>query len=209
MQLLQRRNEQSQARLVDAWHPNFRDRERLPDTKVVRTYFFVNATAITVVLCLALVFWYQEYRINNLDRQVADWQSQIATNTKGAAEAVALSGKFAEETKKLAELDAFLQQRLTFPQFMLHLGSTLPSDLVIDAVEIRDSEAILRGTAAGSAVEATNRTFAYVELLQKDSYFRDVFETKDVKQDVKRDQSTGRVTFALTLRYKGGANKKP
>ena len=31
------------------------------------------------VLCLVLSFWYQEYRISALDRQVADWQSQIAT----------------------------------------------------------------------------------------------------------------------------------
>ena len=31
---------------VPAWHPNFRDYEKLPDVKVVRTAFFINAAAI-------------------------------------------------------------------------------------------------------------------------------------------------------------------
>ena len=80
MQFLQKKSEQSQAGLVPAWHPNFRNHERLPDTKVVRTFFFVNVTAITMVLSLVLLFVFQQLRINNLGRQVADWQANIATN---------------------------------------------------------------------------------------------------------------------------------
>ena len=207
MQFLQRRSEQSQARLVDAWHPNFRNRERLPDTKVVRTFFFVNVTAITVVLGLILAFWYQEYRIREMNRQLTGWQAQIARNQKSATEAVALSKKFAEEEGKIRELDAFLQQRLVLSQFLVRLGKSLPDNLVIDAVEIRDIGANLRGAAAGSPVEAVDRTTAYVELLQRDDYFKDLFETKDVIQDVKRDQSSGRVTFDLFLRFKVKAKK--
>ena len=37
------------------WHPNFRNYERLPDTKVVRTTFFVNTAAIAVTLMLVNV----------------------------------------------------------------------------------------------------------------------------------------------------------
>jgi hypothetical protein len=207
MQFLQRRSEQSQARLVDAWHPNFRNRERLPDTKVVRTFFFVNVTAITVVLGLILAFWYQEYRIREMNRQLTGWQAQIARNQKSATEAVALSKKFAGEEGKIRELDAFLQQRLVLSQFLVRLGKSLPDNLVIDAVEIRDIGANLRGAAAGSPVEAVDRTTAYVELLQQDDYFKDLFETKDVIQDVKRDQSSGRVTFDLFLRFKVKAKK--
>jgi hypothetical protein len=207
MQFLQRRSEQSQARLVDAWHPNFRNRERLPDTKVVRTFFFVNVTAITVVLGLILCFWYQEYRIREMNRQLTGWQAQIARNQKSATEAVALSKKFAGEEGKIRELDAFLQQRLVLSQFLVRLGKSLPDNLVIDAVEIRDIGANLRGAAAGSPVEAVDRTTAYVELLQQDDYFKDLFETKDVIQDVKRDQSSGRVTFDLFLRFKVKAKK--
>ena len=80
---------------------------------------------------------------------------------------------------------------------------------MINTVDIRENGLDLRGTAAGSPVEAAGRTQAYVELLQQDSYFKDIFETKDVKQDVRRDQSSGRVIFELSMRFKGDAKKKP
>jgi ABC-type uncharacterized transport system permease subunit len=207
MQFLRRRSDQSQTRLVDAWHPNFRNRDRLPDTKVVRTFFFVNITAVTVVLGLILCFWYQEYRIKEMNRQLAGWQAEIAKNQKSATEAVVLSRKFAEEDKKIRELDVFLQQRLVLSQFLVHLGKSLPVDMVIDSVEIRENGANLRGAAAGSPVEAAGRTTAYVELLQRDDYFKALFETKDIREDVKRDQSTGRVTFEVSMRLKGKAKK--
>ena len=40
----------SSAPQMPAWHPSFRNYERLPDIKVVRTVFFVNAVAIGSVL---------------------------------------------------------------------------------------------------------------------------------------------------------------
>ena len=188
--------------MVPAWHPNFRNHERLPDTKVVRTFFFVNVTAITVVLCLILLFCYQEFRINGLGRQVAEWQATIAKNQKSADEALALSRKFAVEEKKIRELDEFLKPRLVLSEFLLHLGSTLPADLVIDTVDARPDGVNLHGTAAGSPEEASGRTSAYVEQLRTDKYLERLFETKDVRQDVKRDQTSGRLTFDLLLRFK-------
>jgi hypothetical protein len=193
--------------MVDAWHPNFRNRERLPDTKVVRTFFFVNVTAITVVLGLILCFWYQEYRIRVMDRQLTVWQAQIAKNKKSAAEAGALSKRFAEDEKKIRELDAFLQQRFVLTQFLVHLGKSLPANLVIDAVEIHETGITLHGSVAGSPVEAVERTTAYVELLQRDDYFKGAFETKDVRPDVKRDQASGHVTFDLSMQFKMKAKK--
>jgi hypothetical protein len=42
------------ALVVPAWHPNLRIVEQLPDTKVVRTAFFVNGAAMLVAIALAL-----------------------------------------------------------------------------------------------------------------------------------------------------------
>ena len=202
MQFLQKRSEQSPVGLVPAWHPNFRNQDRLPDTKVVRTFFFVNVTGITVVLCLILLFCYQEYRINNLGHQVADWQALISKNKKSADEAVVLSRKFAEEEKKIRELQAFLKSRLDLPEFLQHLGSTLPEDILIDAVDYREGGVALRGTAAGSPEEASGRTSAYVEQLRQDKYIGGLFDSKDVRQNVTRDPSSVRMTFDLFLRFR-------
>jgi Tfp pilus assembly protein PilN len=209
MQFLRRKSDQAQAGQVDAWHPNFRNRERLPDTKVVRTFFFINATAIAVALGLILLLVSQEYAIKDLHQRIASAQGQIAANQKGASEAVLLKGKFAAEEKKIHELDAFLKQRLVVSQFMLHLGSTLPPNLVIDSVDIRDAGVTLRGTAAGAnPVEASGRTSAYVDLLHRDAYFKGLFGVKNMTlQDVRVDQNTGRVTFDMLLGFSKPAGK--
>lgn len=206
MRFLQRKSDQAQAGQIDAWHPNFRNRERLPDTKVVRTFFFINVTAIAVALGLVLLLVSQENVIRDLHQKIASAQGQIAANQKGAAQAVLLRGKFAVEERKIHALDAFLKQRLVLSQFMLHLGSTLPPNLGIDSVDIRDDGVTLRGTAAGAnPVEASGRTSAYVDLLHKDAYFKGLFGVKNMTlQDVRVDQNTGRVTFDMLL----GFNKK-
>ena len=198
---LRPRSDQTQAPLIPAWHPNLRNREQLPDTKVVRTLFFVNFVASMVAASLLLFFFYQEYRIKNLNHQVADWQTQIGTNKKSAAQAVMLSRKFADEERKINELNEFLRQRLVLSEFLLHLGSTLPAELAMDTVEVRANGVNLRGTASGSPEEASGRTLAYVEQIKQDKYFNGLFE--DVSQDVRRDQGNVRLTFELFLRFKG------
>ncbi len=208
MQFPWQKSEQSQVGLVPAWHPNFRNHQQLPDTKVVRTFFFVNVTAITVAFCLALLFGYQEYRINSLNHQVAFWAAHNATNKKSADEAVALSKKFSSEDKKIRELETFIKPRLVLSEFLLHLGSTLPENVVIDALDVRDTGVDLRGTAAGTPEEASDRTTAYVEQLRQDKYLAGVFESKDVRQDVNRDQA-GHLSFELFLRFKAEMKKKP
>ena len=52
---LKKKSEASAAPAVPNWHPNFRNFEKLPDIKVVRTAFFVNGAAVSVALALGLV----------------------------------------------------------------------------------------------------------------------------------------------------------
>jgi cell division protein FtsB len=202
-----KKSDQLQAPLVPAWHPNFRNHERLPDTKVVRTQFFVNFVAIAVAASLLLYFSYQEYRIKNLRHQVAEWQSQIDTNKKASAQAQVLSRKFGEEEKKIDELNSFLKQRLVLSEFLQHLGSTLPPEMAVDAVEVRETGVDLRGVAAGTPDEASGRTSAYVEKLKQDQYLLGIFEDVALNR-LERAQGSERLTFDVFLRFKGAVVKK-
>lgn len=206
LSLLQK-GDQSQVPVVPAWHPNFRNRERLPDTKVVRTQFFFNFAATAIAASLLLYFSYQEYRINNLSRQVADWQAQIDTNKKASDQAIALSRKFVDEERKIGDLNDFLKQRLVLSQFLLQIGSTLPPELAMDTVDIRAASVNLHGTASGSPDEASGRASAYVEQLRRDEYLSGIFE-KEIKQDVRREPTSGQLMFDLTLTFKGAVAKK-
>jgi hypothetical protein len=205
------KSDQPQMPLVPAWHPNFRNHERLPDTKVVRTQFFVNVVAIAVAGILLLYLSFQEYRIDKLKGQVADWQTRINTNKKASDQAIAASKKFADEEKKFGELNDFLQQRLRLSEFLLHLGTTLPKEIALDAVDVRndprDSGVNLRGMASGTPDEASGFTSAYVERLRRDSYFSGVFEDVTLNK-LERDQASGQLSFSLSLRFKGATAKK-
>jgi Tfp pilus assembly protein PilN len=206
LSLLQK-SDQASGPLIPAWHPNFRDHERLPDTKVVRTQFFVNFVAIAVAASMLLYFTYQEYRINSIGHQVADWQGQIDTNQKASEQAVALAKKFADETKKIDELDDFMKQRLVLSHLLEHLGNSIPPNLAFDIVDVRDTGVDLRGIAAGTPDEASGHASAYVEQLKQDKYVGGIFEDV-VLNRLERDQANGRLTFDVFLRFKGAGAKK-
>ena len=206
LSLLQK-GDQSQMPFLPAWHPNFRNLERLPDTKVVRTRFFVNFVAVAVAGSLLLYFSFQEYRINNLRRQVADWQEQIDTNKKSSDQTLVLSRRFSDEERKIGELNNFLKQRLALSQFLLQIGNTLPPDLAMDTIDVRDASVNLRGTASGSPDEASGRTSAYIEQLRQDKYFSGLFEEVTLNK-LEREQPSGRLTFDIFLRFKGAVTKK-
>lgn len=194
-----------QAQTPLAWHPNFRNRERLPDTKVVRTQFFVNFAAMAVVASCLLYFTYQEYRINNVSRQAAEWQAQIAANQKASNQALELSQKFADEETKINEATGFLKQRLVFSEFVLQIGRTLPPNLAMNAVELRENGVDLRGLAAGSPDEASGRMSAYIEQLKQDKHLNAIFE--GITQNIERDPTGERLSFDLFLRFKGATKK--
>jgi hypothetical protein len=193
LSLLQK-GDQSQMPVVPAWHPNFRNLERLPDTKVIRTQFFVNFAAAAIAASLLLYFCFQEYRINNLSRQVADWQAQIDTNKKASDQALVLSRRFSDEERKIGELNNFLKQRLVLSQFLLQIGNTLPPELAMDTVDFREAS-------------VSGRTSAYVEQLRQDKYFSAVFEEITLNK-LEREQTSGRLTFDIFLRFKGAVTKK-
>jgi hypothetical protein len=206
MQSLIQKSDQPQAPLLPAWHPNFRKLERLPDTKVVRTRFFINFVTLAVAASLLLYFSYREYAISSFGQQMADWQAKIDTNRKASDQVLVLSRKFADEEKKLAEFDAFLRPRMVFSEFVLHLASTLPPELTLDTVSIEDTGVNLRGFIVGKAEEASGRISPYVEQLKQDQYLGAMFGTV-TQNRLERDQSSGQLTFELFLPFKGIVKK--
>src|SRR3954467_5016580 len=124
---LKKKSEASAAALMPAWHPNFRNYEKLPDVKQVRTAFFVNGAAITLTLALLTYFGFQEWQLHNLQAQVADWQRQIDRDKAGSDKAIALFKKFETQQAKFQEVDAFLKSKPIVSDLLVRLGQTLPT----------------------------------------------------------------------------------
>lgn len=195
-----------------SWHPNFRNFERLPDTKVVRTTFFVNVGAGAAALGLLLWLGYGEYRLNNLGGQIAEAQAQIDANAKQNAEALRLSGVFAEEDKKINEAEAFIKVPVSPSEFILLVGQTLPKEISIDLMDMRipaDPKAqqyILRGMVAGTRDQAAGSASSYVDLLKNHPRLGAVFDPISLDK-LTPDGGTGFMAFEISLKVKPEGKK--
>ena len=196
---------------VPAWHPNFRNFERLPDTKVVRTAFFVNGVAVFVAVVMLLWFAYNEYQLRGLHSSIADWQRQIDRDRPASNRAIAQYKTFQAEAARANEIDAFLKSKPLVSELLLHVGETLPANIALDSFDFREATVTLRGTVRGAPDQASGYASAYLQLLRTDPVFSAKFEEiKWGDQGLSRSAQTGRLVLEITMRLKGaGDRKKP
>lgn len=188
------------------WHPNFRNFERLPDTKVVRTTFFVNTASIAITLALAMWVFYREYHIRTLEQQIAAAEQQISSNTKQNAEALRLNKIFVAENQKVTEAENFLQAPISPSEFVKIIGQTLPKEIQIDYIETRNQAFVLRGLVAGTKDQASGSASTYVELLRANPRLSSVFETTSLDK-LTPSSNSGTLSFEISLKVKVGGKK--
>lgn len=198
--LLKKKSEAAAAPLVPSWHPNFRNFEKLPDIKVVRTAFFVNGAALFLAVALAIYFCFQEWQLHVLDLQIAEWQRQIDHDKKESDQNKLLYQKFQTEEVKITEVDTFLKAKLIVSDLILHLGKTLPANIAIESFDLRESGLALRLTVRGTPQAAAGYAYAYLEQLKADKEL-DRFDDF-ASPNSSRNATTGRLTVEMFLRLK-------
>jgi hypothetical protein len=196
----------AEAVATEHWHANFRNFERLPDTKVVRTTFFVNTAAIAVAASLLL--WLASREVTNfgIRDQIAEAQRQIAANRKQNGDAIRLSKSFADEQKKLAEAVQFVNAPFALLEFVDRLGQTLPKEIVIDYIESRTvdpkkSTVVIRGRVAGSPDQASGLASAYVDQLRADPNLAQLFDLITLMRIDRNSEGTA-MAFDVSLNLK-------
>jgi hypothetical protein len=194
------------------WHPNFRNFERLPDTKVVRTTFFVNTAAGAAAIALVLWLGYREYTLKNLGTQIAEAQAQIDANAKQNTEALRLTQLFNDEDKKVADVEAFIKMPVTPSEFITLIGQTLPKQILIEFTDMRiptdpkNQQYTLRGVVAGTRDQAAGSASSYVELLKANPRLGAVFDPITLEK-LTPDGATGFMSFEISLKVKTEGKK--
>jgi hypothetical protein len=158
------------------WHPDFRNYERLPDIKVVRTAFFVNGAAISVLLALLIVLSVHEWQVHVVNRQIDDWQRNIDRDKRGSDQNVTLYKKFQAEEARVVEVNTFLTSKPIFSELLLHFAATLPKKLALDSFDVRSNGLGLRGSFRGAPDQATGYASAYIEQLKNDPFIAARFD---------------------------------
>lgn len=189
------------------WHPNFRNYEKLPDIKKVRTAFFVNTVAITVSLAVAGYVGYQEYKLLDVRGQKEATQANIDRDKRVSDVAIRNFRQFQEGEKKLQEIDAFVKSRPALSPMLLHLGQNLPKNIALSNFDFRERGLSLRGVIRGAPELATAQATAYVEQLRKDEKLAALFD-EVLLTNINRDPLSGRLVFELFLKLKGEKGDK-
>jgi hypothetical protein len=200
------------AALAPSWHPNFRNFERLPDTKTVRTSFFINGAAITITLGLLLYTVYGEYELRNLANDTAGYEASIAKEKDASTAAVTQFKKFQAEEKTLRELDQFDAGglgggKLVVSEYLLHLSTTLPPKIALTHFEARASGVILNGAVLATPDEGAGLVDAFVQQLQDDQAYGPLFDSVEANNETP-ETATGRYTFEIVLNFKPAAPKE-
>jgi len=177
----------------------------LPDIKVVRTAFFVNGAAIVIALSATLYFGLKEWQLRGLQGQTAVLQSRIDRDKKASDQAVALFKKFQTEEAKVVEVDAFVQSKPIVSALIMRLGETLPPNIAIDSIDLRDNGLVLRMSVRGDAAAASGYASAYLDQLKADKQLTN-FEDVVFTSTPTRNPATNRMAVEFLLKTRGPAS---
>jgi hypothetical protein len=192
--------------VVPAWHPNLRNADNLPDTKVVRTAFFINGAAMLVAIALALYLGIQEWKLHEVKKQISDWQRQIDRDTKESAEKVALYQDFKAEEAKTNEVADFVTSKPVISEIVLRLGSITPKKIALDGLDFKASGFNIRATVKGAPDRASGDVSAFEKQLRTDRVLGPMFDQVNLLTD-RRNTASGRLVIEIFCEYKRGAKK--
>jgi hypothetical protein len=189
------------------WHPNFRNYEKLPDIKVVRTAFFINGAAIFMALALAIYFGIKEWQLRVINGQVAEVQRQIDANKRPSDQAVALYKKFQIEEARTNDVDVFVKSKPLISALIVRLADTLPKNIAIDSIDVRIDGLVLRISVRGDAAAASGYATDYLDQLRADKHLSH-FEEFAFTSTPTRNPTTGRMAVEFILRPKSSVGAK-
>lgn len=201
----------AEAAAAPLWHPNFRNYDRLPDTKAVRTALLVNLVAGTAAaIMLGWVGW-REYEVFNMGQQQKEAEAIIERDSAKNNEALRLSKLFTDEEKKFRDVANFTTQAIRPSKFILQLGSILPKEIALNFIDLKLADptnpaCVLRGLVAGSRTDAAGTATSFVETLRAQKEFVPVFESIDLT-NVAPDPRGGYLTFEIVMKLKNPKKK--
>ncbi len=187
------------------WHPNFRIASSLPDTKVIRTSFAVNAVAVAVTLGLGALVIQQQMQIAEVTDRCAEWQATADGHRPRFEKAAQLQKEFAEGEKKVRQIDEFVTPRLQASDLLVLIAETLPRLIILDAIEMYGDGVRLRGTVVDASASIAK---GYADQLAASPAITALMESVRLSSQ-NRDQGGNRFTFEIDMKLKGQKTPAP
>ncbi|MBT4757459.1 MAG: hypothetical protein HOO08_03605 [Opitutae bacterium] len=124
------------------WRPDFKIQSTLPDIKVVRTDFIINAIAVALMLIAGFTLLQREYRAYSLHRSIAFMQQSIGETEANNNQNLKISERFRESAQSVVELQSFFYAPFVAHELLAELARLKPAGLVFSDVIL--SSAIIK-----------------------------------------------------------------
>lgn len=189
-----------------AWHPNLRIVEQLPDTKVVRTAFFINGIAAVVAVILALALGRQEWALHGVMKEISEWQNTIDQDKKQSRDFVSLYGDFKAEEAKTTEVSDYVSSKAVISDIILRLAVMTPKKIAFDALDFKDTGVSIKATVKGAPDRASGDASAYEKQLRTDKVLGPMFSDVNLLA-MRKNAVTNRLVIEIFCAYKKGPKK--
>jgi len=159
---------------IPPWHPDFRDISTLPDVKVVRTSFFINALGVALFAAAALLLGHHEVQRAALREATHQSERQVAENRPRHNQVVQMQRDFDTHARLLTEVTSFAEASLDLSTFLIAVGDTLPEEMILTTVRFSEANdrnrdplrqlqlsGVIRGTPESAASVVTNYLGAF------------------------------------------------
>lgn len=205
MKLPLKRN--GQAVSTPHWHPNFRNTQLLPDLKVVRTTFFINAVCIALASAALMLTGYREYQAFGLRSSMSQARKHMEEAKEQNEKYLASNRKFMDGVRKFDEAREFIGSRISGTKLLTALATTLPELMEFSGVAYEKEQLVLRGVIRLDSETASQRASAYLETLRADPYVGGQF-TDISLNSFQRDAANQGMSFEIVLKQEENKDKR-
>ena len=157
------------------WHSDFRDLTSLPEDRVVRVRFLINACAGALALILLIIVGWQLFTRHGTAAQLRFWDEKITTHHREYDELQFVLRDYMLEAGKIQDAYDLIYVPFVPSEFVLDIGNTLPDRMTVDTIGYSNGIATIRGSLAEPPEQASRVLGRYIETLRNDAQIKSRF----------------------------------
>ena len=157
------------------WHSDFRDLITLPEDRVVRVRFLINACAGALAFILFLLVGWLLFTRHSVAAQLHFWDEKITTHRREYDELQFVLRDYMIEAGKIQDAYDLIYIPFVPSEFVLDISRTLPDRMTVDTIGYTNGIVTIRGSLAESPEQASRVLGRYIETLRNDAQIKSLF----------------------------------
>ena len=200
------------------WRPDFKIQSTLPDIKVVRTDFVINAIAVALAMVAVFSLCKSEYRAHVLRGSITAMEERIQASQSADSQSLKESERFRKSAQSVVELQRFFRAPFVAYELLAELAALKPDDVVFSRVTFSESAKGAKGAKGSAKMGYEIRIAGDVEELAVLTDFKEALQSSPainpegfiavVDESLqRRDIETGITPFSMSISLTPGTPK--